>query len=207
MHSNFTRPKAARPFGGFPLRIPLRLRLLAAVLFSVCGLVVTHSIGDLETEHFFLFLLLAVVASCWVGGWPAGVLATGLTTAGPLLWMHGFAHDQDTMRFTTFVVSCAILCWIAGVIDARRKTQITLQEDEERLRLALKAGDAWTWEWDPKTGIVHRSSEALGILGSNPTTLTDELEHTLQSISELTDIDIAIKDEFAAGRRGAIHTS
>src|SRR5205823_6572382 len=56
---------------------------------------------------------------------------------------------------------------------------------EERLRLALRAGDAWTWEWDPQTDIIRRSAEALGLFGTGPTTLSDEMAHTLEAVMNL----------------------
>jgi PAS domain S-box-containing protein len=186
MEPNSPRTKAALPYSGFPLRIPVALRLLTAVVFSIAGLAATHTTAGLETDHFFLYLLLAVLGSAWVGGWLAGVLATGITAAAGFFWMYHPSHgSQDVTRFGTFIATCGLLCWLSAVIESRRKTQISLQEDEERLRLALKAGDAWTWEWDPKTGIIRRSSEAQNVLGGGPTTLSDALEHTLKRISEL----------------------
>jgi PAS domain S-box-containing protein len=185
MEPNSPRTKAALPYSGFPLRIPVALRYLTAVVFSIAGLAATHSTAGLESDHFFLYLLLAVLGSAWVGGWLAGALASALTATAGFFWMYHPDHGtEDVTRFGIFVATCGLLCWLSGVIESRRKTQISLQEDEERLRLALKAGDAWTWEWDPKTGIIRRSSEAMGVLGGGPTTLSDALAHTLTIISE-----------------------
>src|SRR6266705_143541 len=174
------------PRSGFPMRLPASVRYLLAILFSACALVATHSTSDLESEHFFLFLLLAVLASAWFGGWTAGALASAITATGAFIWMYHPTHgSQDAMRFATFVGTCAILCWLSQVIEARRKTQISLHEDEERLRLALRAGEAWTWEWDPRTDVIRRSAEAFGTLGRGPTTLQDEMQHTLHTLMNL----------------------
>ncbi|MFL6300807.1 MAG: PAS domain S-box protein [Terriglobales bacterium] len=201
MEPNSPRTKAALPYSGFPLRIPVALRFLTAVVFSIAGLAATHTTAGLETDHFFLYLLLAVLGSAWVGGWLAGVLATGITAAAAFFWMYHPSHgSQDVTRFGTFIATCALLCWLSAVIESRRKTQISLQEDEERLRLALKAGDAWTWEWDPKTGIIRRSSEAQNVLGGGPATLSDALEHTLKTISELD------RERVAEGLRRSVET-
>src|SRR3954453_8948484 len=186
MEPNSPRTKAALPYSGFPLRIPVALRFLTAVVFSIAGLAATHTTAGLETDHFFLYLLLAVLGSAWVGGWLAGVLATGITAAAAFFWMYHPVHGrQDVLRLTTFIVTCAILCWLSQVIESRRKTQVTLQEDEQRLRLALRAGDAWTWEWDPQTDVIRRSEEALGVFGTGPTTLSDEMTHTLETVMNL----------------------
>jgi len=192
MEPNSPKTKAALPYSGFPLRVPVAVRFLTAVVFRIAGLAATHSSAGLENDHFFLYLLLAVLGSAWVGGWLAGVLASGITATASFFWLYHSSHGtQDVTRFGTFVATCGLLCWLSGVIESRRKTQISLQEDEERLRLALKAGDAWTWEWDPKTGIIRRSSEAQNVLGVGPTTLSDALEHTLTTISELDRVRVA----------------
>src|SRR3954470_7222141 len=100
--SNSERPKPARgmnqafknvtpsqtlPRSGFPLRSPVALRYFLAVLFSLCALAATHAGGDLETEHFFLYLLLGVMASAWVGGWKAGAVASAVSVVGSVLWI------------------------------------------------------------------------------------------------------------------------
>jgi PAS domain S-box-containing protein len=184
--SKNTSHRRTLPRSGFPLRSPVPLRYFLAVLFSLCALAATHAGGDLETEHFYLYLLLGVMASAWVGGWRAGVLASAISVAGSFMWMYHPPHgSQDVLRITTFIATCAILCWLTQVIESRRKTQISLQEDEERLRLALRAGDAWTWEWDPQTDIIRRSAEAFGVFGTGPTTLSDEMTHTLETVMNL----------------------
>jgi PAS domain S-box-containing protein len=174
------------PRSGFPLRIPAALRYFLALVFSACGLAATHSAGDLKKEHFYLYLLFAVLAAAWVGGWRAGALASALTAAGAFAWIYHPVHGiKDVLRIGTFVATCALLCWLSEVIESRRRTQITLLEDEERLRLALRAGDAWTWEWDPRTDVIRRSAEAMGVFGTGPTTLSDEMSHTLETIMNL----------------------
>jgi len=174
------------PRSGFPLRTPVALRYFLALLFSACALAATHAGGNLETEHFYLYLLLGVLASAWVGGWKAGVVASAVSVIGSFMWMYHPVHgSQDALRLTTFVVTCAILCWLSQMIESRRKTQVTLQEDEQRLRLALRAGDAWTWEWDPRTNVIRRSPEAFGVFGTGPTTLSDAMTHTLETVMDV----------------------
>jgi PAS domain S-box-containing protein len=178
--------KTSLPRGGFPLRVPLMLRLAAAVVFSVAAVVLTLAATDVHSRHVFLLLLLGVLGSAWVGGWAAAILASTITSVAAFSWMyHPAQGPQETMRFLTFLAICVALTWLSRVIEVRRKTQMALQQDEQRLRLALKAGDAWTWEWDPRSGVILRSHEALRVFGSGPTTLSDGLEHTLQTISEL----------------------
>src|SRR5256885_11002067 len=181
-----TAHRQTLPRSGFPLRIPAALRYFLAVLFSACALTATHAGGNLETEHFYLYLLLGVLAAAWVGGWKAGALASAICTVGAFRWMFHTTHaSQDALRLGTFFAMCAILCWLGQLIESRRKTQISLHEDEQRLRLALRAGDAWTWEWDPRTDVIRRSPEAFGVFGSGPRTLSDAMTHTLETIVNL----------------------
>jgi len=191
------------PRSGFPLPIPAALRYTLALLFSAGALAATHSTAGMETEHFYLFLLLGVLGSAWAGGWRAGALASAITGGGAFAWMYHPAHGtQDAMRFATYIGTCTILCWLSQVIESRRKTQISLHEDEERLRLALRAGDAWTWEWDPRTDVIRRSAEAFGTLGRGPSTLVDEMQHTLQTIVNL-DRDSVMEALRASAQTGA----
>jgi PAS domain S-box-containing protein len=188
MNQGFTTSthRQSLPRGGFPLRIPAAFRYFLAVLFTACALAATHAGGSLETEHFYLYLLLGVLAAAWAGGWKAGALASAISVAGAFGWMFHPSHGaNDVLRLATFTATCAILCWLSQVIESRRKTQISLQEDEERLRLALRAGDAWTWEWDPQTDVIRRSAEAFGVFGTGPTTLSDEMAHTIENIMNL----------------------
>src|SRR3954447_13320327 len=87
------------PRSGFPLRIPAALRYFLAVLFSACALAATHAGGNLETEHFYLYLLLAVLAAAWAGGWKAGAVASAISLAGAFAWMfHPVHRAQDAVR-------------------------------------------------------------------------------------------------------------
>src|SRR5690242_4622052 len=118
--------KATLPRTGFPLRAPLALRVITPLLFSAIALMVTHQTAQLESEHFYLYLLLAVLGSAWVGGWMAGLLASVVTTLGAFAWMYHTAHAwQDASRVATFVTMCGILCWLSWVIESRRKTQVS----------------------------------------------------------------------------------
>jgi len=84
------------PRSGFPLPIPAALRYPLALLFSACALAATHSSAGMETEHFYLFLLLGVLGSAWAGGWPAGALASAITGGGAFAWMYHPAHGTQT---------------------------------------------------------------------------------------------------------------
>src|SRR2546430_12606388 len=90
-----TAHRQTLPRSGFPLRIPAALRYFSAVLFSACALAATHAGGNFETEHFYLYLLLGVLAAAWVGGWKAGALASVISAAGGFEWMYHPVHGAQ----------------------------------------------------------------------------------------------------------------
>jgi len=53
-----------------------------------------------------------------------------------------------------------------AAMEARLQAQKTLQESEERLRLAIQAGRMYAYQWDPATDIVVRSGGVTNILSS-----------------------------------------
>jgi two-component system, cell cycle sensor histidine kinase and response regulator CckA len=54
------------------------------------------------------------------------------------------------------------------VVREREETEAALRRSEERLRLALEAGDMGTWEWKLETNEVHWSHGLEGLFGESP---------------------------------------
>jgi len=49
---------------------------------------------------------------------------------------------------------------------ARKRSEQSLRESEERLRLAVQAGRMFAYSWDAETDIIERSGESAEILGA-----------------------------------------
>ncbi len=54
------------------------------------------------------------------------------------------------------------------VISERMRAEEALRESEERLRLAIEAGQLGVWDWDPRTNAVKWSKEHFTIFGLKP---------------------------------------
>jgi PAS domain S-box-containing protein len=53
-------------------------------------------------------------------------------------------------------------------VTDRKMAEEKLRESERRLRQAMVAGRIFSFEWDPKTDVVHRSADCAAILGLDP---------------------------------------
>ena len=64
----------------------------------------------------------------------------------------------------------AVARWIGICTDihARRSAEEALQKSEERFRLAAQALQGVVFDWNPQTGVVHRTGDLARILGIGP---------------------------------------
>lgn len=53
-------------------------------------------------------------------------------------------------------------------IGERKRGELALRENEERLRIAVEAGQLGTWDWDPRSGRLMWSSRLQQIFGFSP---------------------------------------
>ncbi len=54
---------------------------------------------------------------------------------------------------------------VAADVTAQKQAEEALRESEERFRLAAQAVEGIVYDWDPRTGFVHRSGDLESILG------------------------------------------
>ncbi len=69
-------------------------------------------------------------------------------------------------------------------ITRRKQAEETLQQGEERLRIAQKAANAGVWDWDITANRVTWSAEYYRLYGLDPATTQPSYENWLRSISE-----------------------
>ncbi|MEA5603899.1 PAS domain-containing protein [Nostoc sp. UHCC 0252] len=60
--------------------------------------------------------------------------------------------------------------WISRDITDRKNTELLLQQNEARLKLAYKATRSGLWDWDINRNIAHVSEEYCNLFGFDPTT-------------------------------------
>ena len=67
-------------------------------------------------------------------------------------------------------------------VTQRKRTELALQESEQRLRIALSAGSMGTWDWDIRKGRVGWSMELEKIHGLEPATFGGTFEDATRGI-------------------------
>ena len=82
---------------------------------------------------------------------------------GSMRWLESRAERRSVSG--NMVVAGLVL----DVTD-RKRSEIALQESEQRLKFALEAGNAGTWEYVPETGEFTASDRALAMHGAPPGT-------------------------------------
>lgn len=75
-------------------------------------------------------------------------------------------------------------------VDASYRLNQDLRSTHDKLRLAMEVGGLGTWEYYPKTGVVHYSDEWLKMLGLKPNQIESRVE-TWQRLAHPEDIETA----------------
>lgn len=90
--------------------------------------------------------------------------------SGQLRWLH--------CRSAPNRLSSGDIVWEGIMLDvtARKESEQTLREQEDRLRLALEAGRMGTWNWNARTGEVQWSPQLEAIHGRSPGTFPGTFE-------------------------------
>ena len=156
----------------------------AAVAATLLAVAATVRLPDLQTNHFFLLLQLAVIFSAAVAGAGPAVLSTllgGIVIAFTML--HPVQHGVgDVVRFVIFVVTSLLIAWLASEIEKRQRAQEALLESERRFTLAQRAAGTWAWELDLQSGLVHRSQDVSKLFKLAPGTIDNSFDGMLRLI-------------------------
>jgi signal transduction histidine kinase/integral membrane sensor domain MASE1 len=101
-----------------------------------------------------------------------GVSTSVLVVAFVSIWgvVHGrgpFTEPRPTSQvlslqlFLIFTATPFVV--LAALVEERKRAEDKLREGEERLRLAIRAGKMYAFEWDVSTDVITRSGECLAI--------------------------------------------
>ncbi len=164
-------------------RVRYAIVLLMVALAAALKLLLTPLIQE---ESPFLLFFSAVMLSALVGGWRAGLLATGL--AAVVVWYfflapyYSLAFDSggDAIRLGIFVLEGALISFLVAAIDsARRRSETSAleareseesaRESEERFRLLVEGVQDYAILMLSPTGRVASWNEGAGrITGYKP---------------------------------------
>jgi PAS domain S-box-containing protein len=80
---------------------------------------------------------------------------------GPFAKEEPFSSVLSLQLFLIFAATPFMV--LAALVEERKRGQEELQDSEERLRLAVKAGRMYAFEWDTATDVIVRSGECADI--------------------------------------------
>jgi PAS domain S-box-containing protein len=152
----------------------------------------------------FMEKMSGIAAPAALGRRPAELLPTlgahGATWTGPERALAGETKTRAEYEFTWSItgepgwatdLSCPLRDAAGQLIGAlvivrdvteRRRADDGLRTSEERLRQALGAAKAGTWEWDLRTDVNAWSSEIWGLYGLSPDTVSPSYESFMECI-------------------------
>ncbi len=114
------------------------------------------------------------------------------TKSGDYRWFEIRGRATRNDRHGTPMEVAATVCGVTYDITDRKRTTNALEENEERLRLAIASGRMYAFEWEPATDLIKRSKESEAILGLS----ADKIHRTKQEIVEMVfeeDRDIYVR--------------
>lgn len=129
---------------------------------------------DLGTRAVTATFYPAVVLAALFGGRGPGLVAAGLSAvAMDYFWFEpyqqvGFMHRDDLVTTVFFLASSTLVVFVTGAVQrerARAEASESIRATEERLSLAMKAGQMGAYDWDVVKDTVWWSPEVYTIFG------------------------------------------
>ncbi|HEY8923177.1 MAG TPA: ATP-binding protein [Polyangia bacterium] len=142
----------------------------------------------MQARPALVWFLVPIILIAYRGGLGPGLLATGVSAVATKYFLarpahtFGFLHVVDFIQWTIFVANGVMISSLSerlrrarrraeSMLDHLSRTQVTLHEGEERLRIANEVAGIGTYDADLATGRVRFSPEMHAILGA-PSSLT-----------------------------------
>ena len=171
---------------------------LAAVVAPVATLVL-RLLADrwMQARPALVWFLVPIILIAYRGGLGPGLVATGVSAVATKYFLarpvhsFGFPHAVDFIQWTIFVANGVMISGLSErlrrarsraetMLDHLSRTQATLHEGEERLRIANEVAGIGTYDADLASGRVRFSPEMHAILGG-PSSLTS-IEEAFQVV-------------------------
>ncbi len=201
-------------------------RYIFAVFAVLIAAILRAAIGHFGVRIPFVTFYPAVMIAAIYGGMRVGLLATGLSAlmvatfwlepAGP--WV---SDPADLIILTIFITTCIMLSYTSELMyraltrakeaeaqvklaAERERAAIVIQENEERLRLAIESGNLGTWDFNPQTGEINWSDRCKEMFGLPPVANIDYqifMDHVHpEDRQQVQDAEKAAMDHFGNGR-------
>jgi signal transduction histidine kinase/CheY-like chemotaxis protein len=96
---------------------------------------------------------------------PATVISVAGTIMGTGVLARTLEQDVRFVLLQQFLMAASFTCLMLAVVADERRGKQALRDREQRLHLALAAARSFSFELEPRTGVVVRTSESAEILG------------------------------------------
>ncbi len=145
----------------------------AVAVLSAAATVVARVLLDPVFDGAVPFILLfpAVLLMAVLAGWRAGVLTMAVGLVGTWFFVIAPGRSEgdflfsDAFVFGAFILSGAILIWIAGELRQALEESTLARR---RLQAALAASETGTWYWDVPTDGLDWDAPLAGVYGLPP---------------------------------------
>jgi PAS domain S-box-containing protein len=129
-------------------------------------------------------------------------------TEGTTAIEYRYCHKNGSLRWISDTFTCRRVesadCWIVTVlgidITDRKHAEIALEENKERYKLAVQAGQVGVWDWNLQTNDVHIDPQLKVMLGYEAGELADNIE-TWRRLVHPEDLEqiVAAMNSYLAG--------
>jgi PAS domain S-box-containing protein len=182
---------AGRPMPRLSPSRALEATLLAVVIALTCGFIFAGGLSQRLEDYPLSYLALPPIVWAAYRFHHHGALLAWLATATIAAWgtLNGFGpfhveEPNDSLLLLQMFsgVTAVTALVLAAAVAERTQVAERLEEQEQRMRVALESGRMGTWEWDIASGMVRWSPRLEEIHGLSPGTFPGTFEAFLEDV-------------------------